>query len=46
MSEFIAFANSLLKATSDFLMTEPIKWFVGVVLVGAVGALVKSLTKF
>lgn len=36
MNDFLTFTSSLFNQISGFLMTEPIKWFVGVALVLAV----------
>lgn len=43
MTDFFNFVSSLFDSVAQFLMTEPIKWFVGIFLVVAVGALVKRL---
>lgn len=36
MQNFLTFTSSLLSAVSSFLLTDPIYWFIGVFLLGAV----------
>lgn len=43
MQDFLTFITQLLSAVSSFLMTEPIVWFVGVFLLGAVIAVFHKL---
>ena len=38
MQNFLTFVTSLLSAVSSFLLTDPIQWFVGIFLLGAVVA--------
>ena len=46
MQDFLTFITQLLSAVSSFLMTEPIVWFVGVFLFGAVVAVFHKLISF
>ena len=46
MQDFLTFITQLLSAVSSFLMTEPIVWFVGVFLLGAVVAVFHKLISF
>lgn len=44
MQDFLTFTTALFGSISDFLMSEPIIWFVGVFLVLAVTKLVFMIT--
>lgn len=46
MQDFLSFITQLLSAVSSFLMTEPIIWFVGIFLLGAVIAVFHKLISF
>lgn len=43
MPDFLAFWSALLGIVSDFLMTEPISWFTGVLVLCAIVVLVRRI---
>ena len=43
MQDVLTFVTELLPEICAFLMTEPIKYFVGIVILLAVGGLIKQL---
>lgn len=43
MSNFTGFIDSLLHSLSDFLMTEPICWFVGIAVLFFIAGLVRYM---
>lgn len=43
MTDFFTFVNSLFDSLAAFLMTEPIKWFIGIFLIVAVAGLVRKI---
>lgn len=44
MQGFLTFADDLLNSVSDFLMSDPIIWFVGILLLLSVAKLFKYIT--
>lgn len=43
MQDFLIFVDDLLKIIADFLLTEPIYYFTGIIVLLAVVALVKRI---
>lgn len=43
MNDFISFLQSILEVTSEFLMSEPIKYFVGIFIVLGLVTIIKKL---
>lgn len=43
MQDFLIFWTALLQIVSDFMLTEPISWFTGILVLLAIVALVKRI---
>lgn len=46
MQDFLTFCSSVLSDVPDFLMSEPVVWFVGLFLVFGVAKLFRYITTF
>lgn len=46
MQDFLTFSTDLFQIVCEFLLTEPIVWFVGVLLLASVAQLVRNICTF